>query len=487
MDRDDEERTEPDDDLTPEERREISLWAIGQQRKALSGGTVATQVSKTEPFPLDVLPTAIRGYVKEAADSLPCPPDFVAVAAVVTAGAMIGTRRVIRLKEGWEEYPLLWALVVGDPGAKKSPGLNKARVPADRYNEILIARTRESIAKYSRDKEAAKVAKQLFAEPEPRKSQFVTGSFTKESLVEILENNPHGCLLAADEATSFISGLNEYKGGKGSDKQFFLSAWACSPYTENRKGVPVKLVQRPFLSITGNVPPDMLGEFADRKNREDGFVDRLLFSYPDPVPVRWNSKGVKSATTEGYCSALLALTKMTGDAVPIELERVARALFGYWINRHNRESEGGAVPKGSWAKFDGYCARLALILHFLWEPDAEKIGLDTIKRAIALIDYFKSHCRRVRGVMAAKQEEQRNDLGRVIGLILSLPERAVKPRDLQQAHIFKTADKALECLKKLASLGMGEMIQGNRKDQWTFKGNNNLKLANGIKEQEESA
>ena len=79
-------------------------------------------------FPIEVLPPVARTLVKEAAEALPCPPDFVAVPLLVFAGATIGRSRGLRLKESWTETPVLFAAIVGEPGvAKKTPSLKVAQ------------------------------------------------------------------------------------------------------------------------------------------------------------------------------------------------------------------------------------------------------------------------------------------------------------------------------------------------------------------------
>jgi Protein of unknown function (DUF3987) len=81
------------------------------------------------PFPVDVLPPPLATFVHEAAAALPCPMDFVGVPMLAFLGAAIGTRRVIEVKPGWYEAPVLWTAVVADLGSKKSPALGYATLP----------------------------------------------------------------------------------------------------------------------------------------------------------------------------------------------------------------------------------------------------------------------------------------------------------------------------------------------------------------------
>ena len=41
------------------------------------------------------------------------------------------------------------------------------------------------------------------------------------------------------------------------------------------------VVPHPFLTVVGGLTPDMLTELPEGKGRDDGFMARLLFAYPD--------------------------------------------------------------------------------------------------------------------------------------------------------------------------------------------------------------
>jgi len=70
------------------------------------------------------LPVAIRDAAIDLADRLQCPIDYLVVAMLSAAGAVIGNKVGIfpyANDESWEVYPALWGGTVGDPGSKKSP------------------------------------------------------------------------------------------------------------------------------------------------------------------------------------------------------------------------------------------------------------------------------------------------------------------------------------------------------------------------------
>jgi hypothetical protein len=60
---------------------------------------------------------------------------------------------------------------------------------------------------------------------------------TVEALAAALEDNPRGVLLARDELSAFVRGMDQYKNHRGSDRQFYLSAWSNSPVSVDRKNL----------------------------------------------------------------------------------------------------------------------------------------------------------------------------------------------------------------------------------------------------------
>ena len=52
-----------------------------------------------------------------------------------------------------------------------------------------------------------------------------------EATLWVLEDNPRGLLMVQDEGVAWVRSMGQYKGGRGNDRQFWLSAWsgkACS-------------------------------------------------------------------------------------------------------------------------------------------------------------------------------------------------------------------------------------------------------------------
>src|SRR5262249_48351449 len=125
--------------------------------------------------------------------------------------------------------------------------------------------------------------------------------FTTDATVEALAPMllaSKGLALIKDELVGWVRGMDAYRSGRGADRQHYLSMWARTTIKVDRKGnngAPI-LVSRPVLAVVGGIQPDLLPDLADTTQREDGFVDRLLWSYPLPCPDRWSDAELPAET-----------------------------------------------------------------------------------------------------------------------------------------------------------------------------------------------
>jgi hypothetical protein len=127
----------------------------------------------------------------------------------------------------------------------------------------------------------------------PVLARLTVDDATAEALVPILKENPRGVVLVRDELIGWVQVMNQYReGGKGADQQFWLSAWSGSTATVDRKTThelgPLR-VRRPFMGVVGGLTPEKLptlrGDTPRKKAEQDGFLDRVLLSYPPEPPV----------------------------------------------------------------------------------------------------------------------------------------------------------------------------------------------------------
>ena len=416
---------------------DVSDWLDGggtpEQLQALAEAALATP-NDAQPrvvpkpalaaFPTDVMPPSMRALILGGASAMSVPAEFIGLPLLVLAGAVIGNSWEIELKGGWREGPNLYAAIVGDPGAKKTPALKLALRAIHQIQERLHSEYRAAKAGY--DEEMGlweKAPKKDRGEPPtaPVFSHVWTSDSTTEALAEML-SGAKGLALFRDELVGWVKSMDQYRSGKGADRQHYLSMWSRSPIKIDRKSSPAPIiVSRPCLSVIGGIQPDVLPDLVDNVARDDGFIDRLLFAYPDVGPDRWNDEGVDEAAQVAVGALFSRLYDLegaempSGDIVPrvARFGGEARALWREWYDANSAETRDDKLPsslKGTWAKLPSQLARLTLILHIGWAVDAGQsvssvVPESTLAAACDLVEYFKEHTRAVMGELRTPRSQ----------------------------------------------------------------------------------
>jgi hypothetical protein len=211
--------------------------------------------------------------------------------------------------------------------------------------------------------------------------------------------------------------MDQYKGGKGSDRQHWLSLWSNDEVVVDRKsrmGEPVVLA-KPFVSLFGGIQPAMLGELGG--SMEDGLMDRFLFAYPQARHVRFNDYEIGAGAEAEYDSlyhklaSLMLATDEYGDPnpKPLKLSPEAKTLFAGALDSLGAEvlqpPGFSARLEGVWSKLRGYLARLSLVLAVCRcvtnNIQEERVEAEDVGAAVRLLGYFKAHARRVYAELSA--------------------------------------------------------------------------------------
>jgi putative DNA primase/helicase len=252
-------------------------------------------------------------------------------------------------------------------------------------------------------------------EPEkPKLGRTYADDTTVERLADILNESRRGLLIIKDELSGWLGAMNQYKqGGKGADRQFWLSVHTNQPVSVDRKSLeePV-IVARPFVSIIGGIQPEVLPDFG--KDRGDGLIDRFIPVYPKPRVGRWTDDEISDHVREEYKATLGRLYKLRHaneeeDPFPsrVGMTSEAKALFVAEYNKLHNELEAPGFPqrlRPAWGKLEAYFARFALILAMTRVAElgnqgqtgvAENVTREDMAGAIKLLAYFKNHVRRV--------------------------------------------------------------------------------------------
>jgi hypothetical protein len=289
---------------------------------------------------------------------------------------------------------------------------------------------KQKIADYEQEKERHDNAKKVGdAGPPPIKPAFphlITTDVTCEKLADMLNDNTRGVALVMDELSALMGGMDQYKsGGRGRERQFYLSAWSGVPTKVDRKndgGIPI-MVDAPFAPILGGIQPDMLGSLRDQKGRDDGWIHRLLFCYPPQRdPPKWGCPDIDPKAREYWSKCfekLSTLSQRLGDGefkpMMCRLLPPAESVWKQWYDNMLTSMKNMDV-QFRWPvhKLISYAARFSLLIQLLrWatnEPAVSDEWIDevSVQAGTKLADYFLGQLQKVYERLDEQPEDKRS-------------------------------------------------------------------------------
>jgi putative DNA primase/helicase len=294
-------------------QRAINAEHIWPEPKPIPKGLAAV-----DAFNLAFLPAALQPWIGDVSDRLQCPPDYVAVTAMVALGSVIGRRIGIKpqIKTDWLEVPNIWGGFIGRPGMLKSPAMQEALKPlhrleveAAKQNEIALEAYAAGMSEYKlrrevgialKRKELKKAGGQkidanidIGEEPaEPKLVRYRTNDTSYEALGELLRDNPNGMLVERDELVSLLRHLD--REDQVVARGFFLSAWSGQQsYSFDRIGRGHIHLEAVCIAVLGGTQPARISDYVRRSNAGgaggDGLIQRFgLLVWPD-VSTGWRN------------------------------------------------------------------------------------------------------------------------------------------------------------------------------------------------------
>lgn len=441
-------------------------------------------VDRFQPFPTDVLPEPIRGFVVAGAKAIGCDSSYLALPMLTALAAAIGNTRQIQLKRGWTEPAIVWTALVGDSGTMKSPALDlvlkatrdKQRKAYDKYLEQMVDYDSD-LLQYDRElaawKKTGRNVGELPKKPEePVAERFWCDDQTIEALAMLLLNQPRGLLMIRDELSGWIGGFDRYSQGKGGDVARWLEMFGGRSIMVDRKtgNPPTLLIPRAAVSVTGGIQPGIMGRCFGQQHRENGLAARLLLAYPPRNPKVWTEDDIDpdlESQMAGVLSRLYSLSTAVDEdgakqPVLVCLTPDAKNEWVKFYNEHAREqAELVGDLSAAWSKLEGYAARLALVIHFArWAANApdlvspDEVDFRSIKAGIRLSRWFGHEARRIYSILDETEDE--SEKRRLIEWIERKGGK-VTTREVQQGHRkYRKAEDARVALEDLVKAGYGE-------------------------------
>lgn len=373
----------PDQEPEPKESEaEKKAWAY------------ARELIPRKPCPWDISPAEISESLRMLAKACASTAAPLLGFACALIAAAVGRMAAISPKAGWTEPLVFWLFDLLDSGEGKTAKMrNLARV--------IMQVQREKQAEYNKkyDEWAAKPKKER-GDPPPRPRGYYFTSLTTEGVHAESEGHPTGGMIALlNEASSFIGGQNEYKAGKGTDREAWLSLHDGSDARIIRAAKSV-LITGARVQIIGGIQPAVFRRVFggdDKLYLYDGTVYRGLYTYNPPQHHPLTLEAWSDAHREPWertLKAALDWADQQEEQHTIYLDSEAQDLFLTWRNSLDREKRN--LPpelRGFLPKAFGYALRLAAaidLMHQFYEgsPPRRLLDAEGMQRGIDAAMFF---------------------------------------------------------------------------------------------------
>ncbi|MCD8405007.1 DUF3987 domain-containing protein [Tenacibaculum dicentrarchi] len=352
---------------------------------------------KNNPFPVDIFPKIIQEVIYEAHNKYQFSLDYLGAGILTAISSAIGNSLKVKVKNGWNEKANLFTVIVGRPGDSKSHALNFCFKPIHIKENLLFIEYTKLVKEY--EDELKSDSKTTLTKPFLQK--YLINDYTPEALILHHSNNKKGLYIFVDELNGWIKNFNRYN--SSGEAETYLSLWSGTTISTDRASGKSFRINDPFIGVIGSTQIAVLKSFAKDGRSSNGFMDRLLFVYPEiQKTLKWNINKVDDRILENYFSIISNLIEISIDQnepllIPIE-ENAKKYLFDWQNNRP--ENYLFEYERSIEIKLQQYVIRFALILqsiHYATNKNTlNKIELFAIQGGIKLFHYFYNNAIKVR-------------------------------------------------------------------------------------------
>ena len=366
---------------------------------------------------LGLFPAVLRDYAQEVSNAVGCDEMVCISAGLAAACAAIDSRSRLELVNGYKVPPVLWLMTIGSPSDKKSPGSKPMFT-------VLSEIERDDAARYKMDMQRWEVEEAMFAaakksqlqqagggehmlgalggdplaglaqlpvlRPQPVPKRLVIADATSQKMVRLAAERPQGMLCYLDEANGFFNKMVNV--GSGDDRSAWVVSYESDRYFMDRVGTGSTIAENLAVSIYCNVQPQVFRKVLSNLS-SDGLMQRFIPMTLRPSKTRLGNPVPAWSSCKPTWDHLIRQVHATGERHYTLSESAYTAFreFQQWYEAGKQDERLIRSPvefMTAFGKLEGLTGRLALVLHMLEDRDSPTVGVDIMRRVIALVKGF---------------------------------------------------------------------------------------------------
>jgi CRISPR-associated protein Cmr3 len=425
----------------------------------------------------EIFPESLATPIEVVATRMNLKPECYALALISGVSRFLKNGSSTMLVEEWNRYRCrthgYFGAMIAEASQMKTPVLNAMiadPLAAMRENNQKKFETQKKA--YEVELENWKLSKDQDKGPAPdapvEKFAYITKA-TWEGIAGMVSRNPtQGILWLCDELAGFFNSANQYRSGKGSDKEDLLECWSGNGAVIARAAGTTVNVGAVSLSLYGNIQPKVLAPFLGDGSDDNGTFARFDFVQQPPALTQI-TLGLSKIDINPMLQALYERV----DAIPVTefaLDEEAKKLFVDYYNhcqrlRLNHPKQGMRAMLGKAAEKVG---RVATILHCIHAAHlggevSPKIPASRVRAAIKWVEYTTQQALSI-NIEVCSPDALESNLAKIISLA-ERNEGTVTARDVLRIFGSKyrpTSQTVREWFGDLEALKYGKVTEKGR-------------------------
>lgn len=422
-------------------------------------------------------------------------------------GAILGSRFAVNLRtarndrECWREYPIFYCADVDKPSGGKTTTQKQiyealkdkdiAEQGRTKKADEKLKELKEDWAEMSKEdrkahKEDSSKNPRLFEKEHCRPKRWIYNEGTLEAIMKTCstQDSWQGGLWLSDELSGLFGGLDQYKGGKGNDRQRLLEAWNNPMQNTFDRVVKENRyhLNGQTLNILGGIQFGKVKKYLDLSDDVDGLVSRFHFliterSEPKPgaPPIDENSVRELIERIFSKIDGISLQADENGITDPYNVWFSEKAEKFVWDLKYRYAvlADRNSVKNPSLSAYLGKqikeFLRFALVIHVLnWVFDPEhtdlyKIPVQTAVKAAMVTDFYINQFLSLQGITGGNDQ---NPLQGILHEIWELAKSVgrVTTREIHQRFRSRKIEGAqmnsaiaLQLMEQLQEAGYGRL------------------------------
>lgn len=356
---------------------------------------------------LSLWPDLLAARAREVSDGIGCDIVLPLMGGLCAASGAIDARTRLELLPGYKVPPLIWAMTIGEPGDKKSPGSQPMIEPLLKIENEDTPRYQKAMAEFEGREAFHAVAKKAWLDaasspeallnnqvpqpperPEtPVKVRLRVQDATSQKLVRLCADRPRGVLVHLDEMASWLDKMSNSRSGE--DRSCWVQLYESKPYTMDRVGSGTVHAENMACAFFGNIQPQIFKKLLpDLSN--DGLIQRFIPVVPDFSSTRLGNPVPACMTRESEWENTLRMLYAL-PTMEYRLSAGAYDVFRRFQAQYERRKQDERLTRAGYAymtafgKLEGTCGRLALVMHMIESPWSTEVSAALMERVVRIV------------------------------------------------------------------------------------------------------